>query len=143
MTLAERRTRHVVIVDNSALAKRIGERIRIAREAAGLTQKQLAGDRFTPAYVSALERGLAKPSLASMSFLAPRLGIRLADLVDDGQPGRPPGPGVSVDEQRDVERIQARLPWASDVEALYAVRTVRMAGLTICDEHVAGEGTVG
>ena len=132
-----RRTRRVTVVDNSALAREVGGRIRAAREKAGLTQAQLAGDRYTAAYISALERGLAKPSLASMAYVAPRLGIRIADLVDDGKPGRPPGPGVSEAEQRDVDRIRARLPWASQFEALYAVRLVRLAGLSV------GEGTDG
>ena len=36
------------------LAHRIGQRIREARHRAGLTQQQLAGDRYTKAYVSAL-----------------------------------------------------------------------------------------
>ena len=38
------------------LAHRIGHRIREARHRAGLTQQQLAGDRYTKAYVSALEK---------------------------------------------------------------------------------------
>lgn len=82
MVEAPRRTRHVVVVDNSALAKAVGERIRTHRERSRLTQAQLAGDRYTAAYISALERGLAKPSLASMAYLAPRLGTRIAELVD-------------------------------------------------------------
>ena len=127
------RTRRVVVVDNSALARRVGERIRRARESVGLTQAQVAGDRYTAAYISALERGLAKPSLASMAFVAPRLGVRIADLVDDGRPGKPPGPGVSDEAQRDVDRIRSRLPWASEFESLYAVRLIRLAGLSICE----------
>lgn len=77
------RTRRVVVVDNSALAKRVGQRIRRARESAGLTQAQVAGDRYTAAYISALERGLAKPSLASMAFLSERLRVAIADLIAD------------------------------------------------------------
>ena len=41
------------------LARRIGQRIREARHRAGLTQQQLAGERYTKAYVSALETGIA------------------------------------------------------------------------------------
>ena len=47
------------------IAQRIGRRIRSARTSAGLTQSQLAGDRYTKAYVSALENALVKPSMAA------------------------------------------------------------------------------
>ena len=49
------------------LARRIGGRIREARHRAGLTQQQLAGDRYTKAYVSALETGIARPSMVVTS----------------------------------------------------------------------------
>ena len=49
--------------------------IRRARLAAGLTQQQLAAGRYTKAYVSALENGHSKPSMAALSFLAERLGL--------------------------------------------------------------------
>ena len=67
--------RRRVVVDESALAEAIGARIKQARLAAGLTQAQLAGDRYTKAYVSALEHGLAKPSMAALTFLSERLGV--------------------------------------------------------------------
>jgi tetratricopeptide (TPR) repeat protein len=40
-----------------------------------LTQQQLAQGRYTKAYVSALERGHAKPSMAALTFLSSRLGV--------------------------------------------------------------------
>jgi ribosome-binding protein aMBF1 (putative translation factor) len=46
---------------DSALAQQIGARIREARKRSGLTQQQLAGERYTKAYVSALETGIARP----------------------------------------------------------------------------------
>src|SRR5690349_5082356 len=39
-----------------------------------MTQRELAEPRYTKAYVSALEKGLIKPSLAALRFLARRLG---------------------------------------------------------------------
>jgi tetratricopeptide (TPR) repeat protein len=77
------RTRRRVVVDHSALARSIGGRIRYARRAAGLTQSQLAGDRYTKAYISALESGLSKPSMAALDYLAPRLGTTAAELLTD------------------------------------------------------------
>ncbi len=78
-----RSTRHVVVVDNSALARRIGDRIRRARLRALLTQAQLAKGRYTSAYISALERGLAKPSMAALSFIAERLALPVTEFLAD------------------------------------------------------------
>lgn len=64
-----------MVVDQSGLAMRIGTRIRAARLAAGLTQQQLAEGRYTKAYISALEQGHAKPSMAALDFIADRLGL--------------------------------------------------------------------
>src|SRR5262245_51800213 len=61
--------------DGPGLALRIGTRIRAARLAAGLTQQQLAEGRYTKAYISALEQGHAKPSMAALDFIASRLGL--------------------------------------------------------------------
>ncbi len=74
MSTTVTRTRRRVVVDQRALAQAIGTRIRAARLRAGLTQQELAGDRYTKAYISALELGHAKPSMAALDYLAPRLG---------------------------------------------------------------------
>jgi len=80
------RTRKVTVVDNSHVARRVGDRIRQARTRAGLTQAQVAEGRYTAAYISALERGLAKPSMASLTFLSERLGVPVPDLVAEERP---------------------------------------------------------
>jgi tetratricopeptide (TPR) repeat protein len=76
-------TKRRVVVDNTALAQSIGERIRAARHRAGLTQQQLAEGRYTKAYVSALEKGLAKPSMAALTFFADRLGLPPSHFLVD------------------------------------------------------------
>ena len=81
MNVQAARTRRVIVVDNSHVARRVGERIRQARTRIGLTQAQLAKGRYTAAYISALERGLAKPSMAALTFLSERLGVSVPDLV--------------------------------------------------------------
>ncbi|HEV8516302.1 MAG TPA: tetratricopeptide repeat protein [Candidatus Limnocylindrales bacterium] len=68
------------------VAERIGSRLRAARLRAGLTQQQLAGERYTKAYVSALENGLARPSMAALEYLAGRLGVSAPSLIGDGGP---------------------------------------------------------
>ena len=70
-------------VDDTPLAHQIGERLRTARLAAGLTQQQLAQDRYTKAYVSALENGLSRPSMAALNHFAHRLGIPASSLIND------------------------------------------------------------
>ena len=74
-------TRRRVKVDDTPLAKSIGARIRQARLRAGLTQQKLAGDRYTKAYVSALENGSSKPSMAALNYLATRLDIPATALL--------------------------------------------------------------
>ena len=68
------------------LARRIGQRLREARLRAGLTQQQLAGDRYTKAYVSALETGIARPSMVALSFLSERLGLPASHFIDEAHP---------------------------------------------------------
>lgn len=77
------KTRRRVVVDDRPLALAIGKRLRQARQAAGLTQQQLAGDRYTKAYISALENGIAKPSMAALNYLAPRLGKTSSEILAD------------------------------------------------------------
>lgn len=65
----------------------VGSRLRAARQKAGLTQRQLAGDRYTAAYISALEVGLVRPSWAALTYLSGRLGLPVHELVRDARPG--------------------------------------------------------
>ncbi|MDQ2854197.1 MAG: tetratricopeptide repeat protein [Chloroflexota bacterium] len=71
---------------DSALAQQIGARIREARKRGGLTQQQLAGDRYTKAYVSALETGIARPSMTALSYLAERLSLPPSHFLDEQNP---------------------------------------------------------
>jgi len=86
MSSSAARTRKVIVVDNSHVARRVGDRIRQVRTKAGLTQAQVAEGRYTSAYISALERGLAKPSMAALTFLSERLGVSIPDLVAEERP---------------------------------------------------------
>jgi transcriptional regulator with XRE-family HTH domain len=68
------------------LARRIGARIREARQRSGLTQQQLAGERYTKAYVSALETGIARPSMVALRYLSQRLGLPASHFIDETNP---------------------------------------------------------
>jgi transcriptional regulator with XRE-family HTH domain len=53
----------------------------MARLARGMTLASLAGDRVSVSLISRIERGLVRPSLTTLSFLAERLGTDVASLV--------------------------------------------------------------
>ncbi|HET9457810.1 MAG TPA: helix-turn-helix domain-containing protein [Candidatus Limnocylindrales bacterium] len=80
MKTTERRS---LAVEDRDLAQQIGARLKAARLRAGLTQQQVAAGRYTKAYVSALENGLIKPSMAALRFLAVRLGTTPSELLAD------------------------------------------------------------
>src|SRR5918911_1074034 len=63
-----------------APANRLGERLRQLRVSAGLTQTDLAGDRFSKEYVSQIERGKTRPTRETIEWLAQRLGVDPAFL---------------------------------------------------------------
>ncbi len=71
---------------DEALAQQIGQRLREARKRAGLTQQQLAGERYTKAYVSALETGIARPSMVALSYLSDRLALPPSHFLDQQSP---------------------------------------------------------
>jgi tetratricopeptide (TPR) repeat protein/DNA-binding XRE family transcriptional regulator len=77
---------------------RLGERVRQLRVAAGLTQTELAGDRFSKEYISQIERGKTRPTAETVEWLALRLGVDAGFLAS----------GVSADERAKAEAILAR-----------------------------------
>src|SRR5256885_9244358 len=54
---------------------RLGERLRQLRVAAGMTQTELAGKRFSKEYVSQIERGKTRPTPEKILWLAERLAV--------------------------------------------------------------------
>lgn len=97
----------------------LGERVRSLRQAAGLTQTQLAGERFSKEYVSQIERGKTRPTAETVAWLAERLGVDAAFL----------GTGVSADTRAQVETTLARAEALSEAhryeEALAAFAQAR------------------
>ena len=62
---------------------KLGERLRQARLEAGLSQRQLAGDRITRNMLSQIENGSAAPSMETLRFLAGRLGKPMSFFLDE------------------------------------------------------------
>jgi tetratricopeptide (TPR) repeat protein len=77
---------------------RLGERLRQLRVGAGLTQSELAGDRFSKEYVSQIERGKTRPTRETIDWLAQRLGVDPGFLAN----------GVATDERGRLEGALAR-----------------------------------
>src|SRR5262249_41447349 len=64
----------------------VGQRLREARNAAGLTQRELSFEGCTAAYVSRIEAGARVPSLQILREFGKRLGVS-ADFLATGSPG--------------------------------------------------------
>jgi tetratricopeptide (TPR) repeat protein len=99
---------------------RLGDRVRQLRVAAGLTQAELAGTRFSKEYVSQIERGKTRPTAETVEWLAARLEVDANFLAN----------GVSTDQRDRVEAGLARAEglassddYADAVEAYRDLRT--------------------
>jgi tetratricopeptide (TPR) repeat protein len=90
---------------------RLGERLRQLRVAAGLTQSELAGERFSKEYVSQIERGKTRPTRETIDWLAVRLGVDAGFLAN----------GLATDERGRLEgaltRAEALIEARKDEEA--------------------------
>src|SRR5947209_15647897 len=94
-------TRHAAITSGRTAARsglRVGERLRQLRVASGLTQSELAGERFSKEYVSQIERGKTRPTRETVEWLAARLGVDPGFLAN----------GVATDERGRLEGALAR-----------------------------------
>src|SRR5215831_5642124 len=78
------------------IGQTVGARIRAARVALRLTQRELAQPGFSVSYVSAIERGQIQPSLRALEIFAQRLGVSSTDLLS-----KPSGQALRVFSERD------------------------------------------
>jgi tetratricopeptide (TPR) repeat protein len=76
----------------------LGERLRTLRVNAGLTQTDLAGERFSKEYVSQIERGKTRPTQETIDWLAEQLNVDPGFLAS----------GVAADERGRIEASLAR-----------------------------------
>jgi tetratricopeptide (TPR) repeat protein len=82
----------------AARPPRLGDRVRQLRVAAGMTQSDLAADRFSKEYISQIERGKTRPTSDTVEWLASRLGVDATFLAS----------GVSTDDRARAEALLAR-----------------------------------
>ena len=64
----------------------VGARLHAAREAAGISQRELAFPGCSAAYISRIERGERIPSLQVLRELARRVGVTEAELAYGHEP---------------------------------------------------------
>ena len=98
----------------------LGERVRLLRRSAGLSQSELAAGRFSKEYVSQIERGKTRPTRETLEWLAERLDTDREFLEH----------GVS---QAEAKRVEAEADAAELLlethrydEALTAFRSARL-----------------
>jgi putative molybdopterin biosynthesis protein len=113
-------------VDMTEVSQPDGARLRLARQARGLSQQQLAGVAgVTRQAVSAVESGHSDPSLRVALGLARALGVTVEELFGPGDPGDPVlaqpvaatgGPGARVARATVGDRFVA-LPLHADTAA--------------------------
>jgi transcriptional regulator with XRE-family HTH domain/Tfp pilus assembly protein PilF len=99
----------------------LGARLRDLRVGAGLTQSELAGDRFSKEYLSQIERGKTRPTQETLGWIAERLGVDVTYLQT----------GQSWDEYAVVEaavtRAEAAVEGQQYEEALEAVEDLQFS----------------
>ena len=85
----------------------LGDRVRQLRIARGLTQTDIAGERFSKEYVSQIERGKTKPTSETIEWLATRLGVDATFLEL----------GVSTSERNRIESVIVRAEAALEADS--------------------------
>lgn len=125
----------------------MGEKIQRTRQAKGLTQRQVAGDRITRNMLSKIENGSATPSLKTLEYIAQKLGMPTNYFLGDGSNKMGDRPGVdgarSSYRRGDCKRTLEQLEHAESnepdrVDEIAALRALACTGLAR-ENYRAGE----
>lgn len=109
--------------------RKLGERLREARIAAGLSQAQLGAPYFTRAHVSAIELGKIRPAMRSLEHMARKLDKPPSYFLDDAESER-----GRTDRELEIASIGGLLTFASASEALRrAEKVLDGGGLSVRD----------
>lgn len=91
------------------LLHRIAARIRQRRRELGMTQEELAGDRYTKSFISQVEKATVWPSLLALAYIARRLRCPIEWLVAENPVYRPPVPPlVGIARELGMKPAQVR-----------------------------------
>ena len=95
----------------------LGERVRQLRVNRGITQTQLAGERFSKEYLSQIERGKTRPTKETIDWLGARLGVDATFLLT----------GVSTDALERTSGLVSRAEAAVEVREYEEATTILAA----------------
>lgn len=127
----------------------LGEKLRLARVEAGLSQRELCGDRITRNMLSQIENGLASPSVATLQYLAQGLGKPVSYFLDEDSVV---SPNLTVMEdargafdREDYEGAAARLRDFREPDPIFCREWKLLTLLTLLAlaEKALGEGRQG
>src|SRR5438874_2383713 len=107
----------------STALKKLGERLREARIASGMSQAQLGAPYFTRAHVSAIELGKIRPAMRSLEHMAKKLERPASYFLDDAVVER-----ARQERELEVSSIAGLLTLTSAPEALRRAEKLLDAG---------------
>lgn len=122
----------------------VGARLHRLRQERGLTQKDVAGDRYSAAFVSTIESGRRNPSRDAVGYFAERLGVDENELLT-GRPAHVLAElqlqlaiarhARSSDELGEAVRLYAEVTEAAREADLPRVEAAALHGLAWCDQR--------
>ncbi len=117
------RTRQRRAAPESPALRQLGQRLREARAAAGLSQAQLGAPYYTRAHVSAIELGKIRPAMKSLEHMAAKLGKPASYFMEDAA----------------IERTRREQEFEVDRVASLATRTTAADCIRDADHLLEGE----
>jgi transcriptional regulator with XRE-family HTH domain len=109
----------------------IGQRIRNARVAAGLTQEELGEGEASAAYISRIEAGNRRPGIGLLAHVAKRLGTSIEVLVADESAG----PGRETELKLDYAELALKsgdpATALADVDEVLGADVGRLPGVSV------------
>jgi len=112
----------------------VGERLKAAREKAGLSQRQLSFPGCSPAYISRIESGDRIPSLQLLRELGRRLAVS-EDYLATGSDSRTDGAHVLVEAE-----VELRLCNLDEAERIYGFALESSSNAAVRGGALAGLG---
>jgi transcriptional regulator with XRE-family HTH domain len=102
----------------------IGDRIKALRADRGLSQRDLAGDKLSPSYISLVEAGKRVPTRDVVDWIAERLGTSAAALLHQ----RPVKPDTDTEVQLELRWARIALKNGDADDAVTRVKKVLAVG---------------
>ncbi|HEX6077272.1 MAG TPA: helix-turn-helix domain-containing protein [Micromonosporaceae bacterium] len=122
----------------------VGARLHRLRQERGLTQKDVAGDRYSAAFVSTIEAGRRNPSRDAVEYFAERLGVDETELLT-GRPAHVLAElqlrlatarhARSSDELAEAVRLYTQVADEAQDAGLPRVEAAALHGLAWCDQR--------